>query len=63
MAKGGSGVLRVDGKEVANKSIECWWPFVPLVIVRYWGYWNSGLAFKASFVAPGRTNFLSTNLN
>ena len=29
----------------------------------YWAYWNSGLAFKASFVAPGRTNFLSTNLN
>ena len=29
----------------------------------YWAYWNSGLAFRASFVAPGRTNFLSTNLN
>src|SRR5262249_39872942 len=30
---------------------------------RYWGYWNSGLALKAFFVAPGRTNLLSTNLN
>ena len=29
----------------------------------YWAYWNSGLAFKASFVAPGRTNFLSTSLS
>jgi hypothetical protein len=29
----------------------------------YWGYLNSGLAFKAFFVAPGRTNLLSTNLN
>jgi|SoiMethySBSTD1v2_1073268.scaffolds.fasta_scaffold298959_3 hypothetical protein len=29
----------------------------------YWAYWNSGIAFNASFVAPGRTNFLSTNLN
>jgi hypothetical protein len=32
-------------------------------IKRYWGYWNSGLAFKAFLVAPGRTNLLSTNLN
>jgi hypothetical protein len=29
----------------------------------YWAYWNSGIAFNASFVAPGRTNLLSTNLN
>ena len=27
------------------------------------GVLELGLAFKASFVAPGRTNFLSTNLN
>src|SRR6476646_10727622 len=29
----------------------------------YWAYWNSGLAFRASFVAPGRTNFLSISLS
>jgi hypothetical protein len=29
----------------------------------YWAYWNSGLSLKAFFVAPGRTNLLSTNLN
>ena len=33
------------------------------LMARYWAYWNSGLAFRASFVAPGRTNFLSTSLN
>ena len=36
---------------------------VALLMARYWAYWNSGLAFKASFVAPGRINFLSINLN
>jgi hypothetical protein len=33
------------------------------LVARYCAYWNGGLAFKLSFVAPGRTNFFSTSLN